>query len=135
MAKLTKEWLYGKDISSLLLRIVLGLSMFYGHGLGKWEMLWGDGAIQFADPLGLGVTLSLGLAVFAEVICALMLVFGLFTRLALIPLIATMAVAVFIFHSGHAFAKIELSLIYLCGFISLLFVGPGRISLDHIIKR
>lgn len=135
MAKLTKEWAYGKDINALILRLVLGLSMFYGHGLGKWNVLFGEGEIQFADPLGMGVTLSMGLAVFAEVVCALFVAAGLFTRFALIPLIITMGVAVFIFHSGHAFGKFELPLIYFFGFIALIFIGPGRFSLDHIIKR
>jgi putative oxidoreductase len=135
MAKLTKEWAYGKDINALILRLVLGLSMFYGHGMGKWSVLFGEGEIQFADPLGMGVTLSFGLAVFAEVICAFLVAAGLFTRLALIPLIITMGVAAFIVHGGHAFGKIELSLIYFSGYVALIFIGPGRFSLDHIIKR
>ena len=135
MAKLTKEWAYGKDMSALILRLVLGLSMFYGHGLSKWSVLFGEGEIQFADPLGMGVTLSIILAVFAEVVCSLLVVLGLFTRYALIPLIITMAVAVFVFHNGQPFGKMELPLIYLSGFIALIFIGPGRFSLDHIIKR
>lgn len=135
MAKLTKEWAYGKDINALILRLVLGLSMFYGHGLSKWSVLFGSGEIQFADPLGMGVTLSIILAVFAEVICSLLVVAGLFIRFALIPLIITMGVAVFVFHSGNAFGKFELPMIYLFGFIALIFIGPGRFSLDHIIKR
>lgn len=135
MAKLTKEWAYGKDINALILRLVLGFSMFYAHGLGKWSALFGSGEIQFPDPLGVGVTLSLSLAVFAEVICALLIVLGLFTRLALIPLIITMGVAAFIFHSGDPFGKIELPMIYFFGYIAIIFIGPGRFSLDHYIKR
>ncbi|HLV42899.1 MAG TPA: DoxX family protein [Brumimicrobium sp.] len=135
MAKLTKEWAYGRDVNALILRLVLGLSMFYGHGLGKWSALFSGGDIQFADPLGIGVVLSLGLAVFAEIICSLLVAVGLFTRLALIPLIITMGVATFIFHSGQVFGKFELPMIYFFGFIALLFIGPGRFSLDHIIKR
>lgn len=135
MAKLTKEWAYGKDINALILRLVLGLSIFYGHGLSKWEVLFGSGEIQFPDPLGVGVTLSIGLAAFAEVICALFVAAGLLTRFALIPLIITMGVATFIFHSGDPFGKLEMPMIYFFGFIALLFIGPGRFSLDHIIKK
>jgi|SRR5690554_3606503 len=135
MGKLTKEWVYGKDINALILRLVLGLAMFYGHGLPKMNVLFGSGEIQFPDPLGVGVTLSIGLAVFAEVVCALLIVVGLFTRLALLPLIMTMGVAAFVFHSGDPFGKVELPMIYFFGYIALIFVGPGRFSLDHIIKR
>ena len=135
MVKLKKEWAYGKDINSLILRLTLGLSMFYGHGIGKWQVLFGDGEIKFADPLGVGMMFSLVLAVFAEVICSLLLAAGLLTRLALIPLIVTMAVATFIVHAGHDFGKVEMPLIYLVGYVAILFIGPGRLSLDHIIKR
>lgn len=135
MAKSKKEWAYGKDINSLILRLVLGFSMFYSHGLGKWQVLFGDGEIKFADPIGLGMTLSLVLAVFAEVICSILIALGLFTRFALIPLIITMAIALFVVHSGQAFGKIELPLIYFAGYLAVLFVGPGRFSLDNIIKR
>nr|WP_299204243.1 DoxX family protein [uncultured Brumimicrobium sp.] len=135
MKRLTKEWAYGKDVNALVLRLVMGLSMFYGHGLGKMNVLFGSGEINFPDPLGIGMTLSIGMAVFAEVLCALLVTVGLFTRLALIPLIATMAVAAFIVHGGDPFGKIELSLLYLAGYVGLLFIGPGRFSVDHIIKR
>lgn len=135
MAKLIKEWAYGKDINALVLRLVMGLSMLFGHGVGKMSALFGEGEIKFPDPLGVGVNLSIGLAVFAEVVCALLVAIGLFTRLALIPLIATMAIAAFIFHSGDPFGKIELSLLYLAGYVAILFVGPGRISVDQLIKR
>jgi putative oxidoreductase len=135
MAKSSTELRYGNDINALVLRVVLGLSMFYGHGFGKMKVLFGDGEIQFADPLGMGVTLSLILAVFAEVVCSFLLVGGLLTRYAVIPLIITMAVAVFVVQSGQAFGKVELPLLYLAGFVALFFIGPGRFSLDRLIKK
>jgi len=77
MVKSSTELRYGNDINALVLRVVLGLSMFYGHGLGKWQMFFGDGEIQFPDPLGVGVSVSLVLAIFAEAICSLLIVGGL----------------------------------------------------------
>lgn len=135
MAKSRKEWAYGKDINALILRLVLGFSMFYGHGLGKWQMLFGDADIKFADPIGVGMTFSLILAVFAEVICSLFLAVGLLTRYALIPLIITMAVAAFVVHGGQAFGKVEMSLLYLSGYVAILFIGPGKFSLDNVFKK
>lgn len=90
---------------------------------------------SFQDPFGVGGTISLGLAIFAEVFCAILVVLGLWTRLALIPLIATMAVAFFIIHSGDPFIKKELSLLYLIGFSALFAGGPGLYSVDAKIRR
>ena len=82
------------DWASLILRLTFGLLML-SHGIPKLMKLM-DGNMEFGDPIGIGVPASLALTVFAEVLCSALLVIGLWTRLALIPLIITMAVAVFI---------------------------------------
>lgn len=133
MARHTGSYRHGKDISALVLRLVLGLSIFFGHGLAKWNVLFGGGEIIFPDPIGVGSTFSIILAAFAEIVCALLVAAGLLTRFALIPLIITMGVATFVFHSGAPFGEIELSLIYFSGFIVLLFLGPGKFSLDSVL--
>lgn len=133
--RLTKEWSYGKDMAALIIRIVIGLSLFYGHGLGKWHVALGGDEIQFMDPIGLGVQASFFLVLFAEGICTLLVVVGLITRWALLPIIINMAAIVFIIHLSDGFGKIELPLIYLAGFSALLYIGPGRISLDHLFFK
>ncbi|WP_257014129.1 DoxX family protein [Winogradskyella undariae] len=82
----------------MILRVFLGLAMCFGHGIAKWSSLFSGEEIKFADPFGVGMLPSLVLAVFAEVICSLLLALGLLTRWALIPLIVTMFVAVFVIH-------------------------------------
>ena len=119
-----------RDVGLLILRVMLGLFMFYGHGMGKVGRLFGDDPISFADPFGLGPTASLALAAFAEGICSIFVVLGLCTRWALIPLIITMSVA-FTRHMGDDFGQMEKALFYLFGFIALFFAGPGRYSLDY----
>lgn len=136
MKRLVKNygpWKMSQNIAPLLLRAALGGAMLFGHGLGKWSMLFGSEPIQFPDPMGVGVNVSLGLAVFSEVVCAALLIAGLFTRLALIPLIVTMAVAYFVIHGSDPFGVQEKSLLYGVGFLALLFMGPGRISVDALI--
>ncbi|PWH85804.1 DoxX family protein [Brumimicrobium oceani] len=135
MRRSVTEIRYGNDISALLLRLVFGLAMFYEHGLGKWQVLFGNGEIQFPDPFGIGATFSLILAVFAEVVCAILVAAGLFTRYAIVPLIVTMAVAVFVVHSGDAFGKIELPLAYLVGYVAIFLMGPGNFSVDRLIRN
>lgn len=124
------------DAGLLVLRLWLGLSMLLLHGLmkiGNYETL----RQGFPDPLGLGTATSLHLAIFAEAVCSLLLVLGLLTRLALLQLIATMAVAWILIHGGALSGDHsgELAFIYLAGFVALFLAGPGRFSIDHLILR
>jgi len=121
----------GIDMALLLLRVSFGGLMLQGHGWGKLMKLINENPVTFADPLGIGATASLALAVFAEVLCAMLLVLGLFTRLVSIPLIITMLVAVFVVHMGDPFPKMEKGLLYLIPYVCLLIAGPGRYSLDR----
>jgi len=118
----------------LIFRVALSIFMLT-HGLPKLKMLlaWND--IQFIDPIGLGATFSLILVVFAEFFCSLLIILGLGTRFAAIPLIITMLVAVFIFHGAHPFNVKEIGLIYLLCYITLLITGGGKISFDYLIGK
>ena len=123
------------DYGLLLLRVTFGFFLLYGHGWGKLTRLFGSEEIQFADPFGLGPAVSLGLAVFAEVLCALLLMLGLFTRAALIPLIFTMATALFTVHLNDEFGQQEKAILYGLAFVGLFLTGPGRLSLDTLLTK
>jgi putative oxidoreductase len=128
------EWL--KNLGLLVLRVWLGLSMLLLHGWPKVEKYAGLSE-GFPDPLGVGPAMSLNLAIFAEVFCALLLVVGLAARLAALPLVVTMAVAFFVVHGGVLTGEGngEMAFIYLAGFVALFIAGPGRHSFDHLILR
>ena len=123
------------DWALLLLRLTFGGLMVINHGWGKLQNLFGDDPIQFADPLGVGMTASLGLTVFAEFVCGILIVLGLFTRLATIPLIVTMLVAAFIIHWSDPFANKEMALIYLAAYTALFLMGAGKFSVDHTMNK
>lgn len=122
------------DFALLLLRVGIACLMLT-HGIAKVNSAWSSPEIQFADPIGLGMKTSFFLAVFAEVVCAVLLIFGLLTRLALIPLIVTMAVAIFVVHANDPFQKQEMPAIYLLVFVFLLITGPGKLSIDSFIDK
>ncbi|MGA0093419.1 MAG: DoxX family protein [Chthoniobacterales bacterium] len=128
------EWL--KNLGLLVLRVWLGLSMLLLHGWPKVEKYAGLSE-GFPDPLGVGPAMSLNLAIFAEVFCALLLVVGLAARLAALPLVVTMAVAFFVVHGGVLTGEGngEMAFVYLAGFVALFIAGPGRHSFDHLILR
>lgn len=123
------------DTALLLLRLVFGAAMIYGHGWGKLTRLLGDEPIKFADPFGFGPEASLVLVVIAEVLCAALLMAGLFTRYVTIPLIITMAVVVFIAHIDDPFNRMEKGVLYLAAYLSLFLMGPGKYSLDTLIRK
>jgi putative oxidoreductase len=122
-----------RDLGLLLLRLGVGAGFIYFHGLEKllggperWTAV--GGAMQYV-----GVTVRpevFGfLAAFAESVGALLIAIGLFFRPAALLLFLTMGLAV-IQHLGtgegtpaHAFKNAWL-------FLGLLFLGPGRFSLD-----
>lgn len=121
------------DWASLILRLTLGLLMLT-HGFSKLMNLT-SGTMEFADPIGIGVPASLALTVFAEFLCSILIVIGLWTRLALIPLIITMLVAVFIVHQNDGLADMEHGLMYLLSYFALFLLGSGAYSIDAFLKR
>jgi putative oxidoreductase len=137
------------SIGLLILRLGIG-GYLITHGWGKLQMLLAGGAEKFGDPIGLGSTLSLALVTTSEFLCALLIILGLATRLAAVPVVISMAVAAFVIHAGDPwtmeaaanaffsgasktwFSK-EPALLYLIPFLSLVFTGGGKISLDGLI--
>ena len=127
-----------KDIGLLILRIGIG-GMFLFHGgpkiVGgpeKWEQLgmaMGNFGIHFL-PVFWGFMAS-----FAEFFGGIMIILGLFFRPACMLLTINMIVATS-FHlnrgdslSGASHA-IEVGIV----FLSLIFIGPGKYSLDERLK-
>lgn len=122
------------SIGLLILRVFVGGFMLYAHGWPKLAS-FSEKSGGFPDPLGIGSPASLTLAVFAEVLCALALMLGLFTRAAAIPLLITMLVAAFIVHGDDPFQKKEFALLYAIPFLALILTGAGTYSVDSKLKK
>ena len=135
------------SIGLLILRVGVAGYMVT-HGWGKVQML--RAGAPFGDPIGLGPQTSLVLATFAEFVCALLVLFGLGTRLAAVPVAFTMAVAAFVAHGNDPWTagegyklfaagqtKMPLSkepaLVFMVAFLALVFTGAGRFSLDGLL--
>ena len=123
-----------KDIVLLAVRVFVGFAML-SHGFPKLQMLLAGGKIEFFDFMGLGPQISLILTVFAEFVCSILLILGLFTRVSLGFLIFTMAIAAFVVHGADPFEKREMALIYLSIYLLLMVAGAGKVSVDHMIER
>jgi putative oxidoreductase len=121
------------NAAMLVLRLGVGILMMV-HGYDKL-VHFSEYQGKFMNFLGIGTTMSLALVVFAEFFCSLFLVLGLFTRLAAIPLIVTMCVALFKAHNAEFTGDGEMASIYLTAYMVLLFVGPGKVSVDGMIGK
>lgn len=131
MSKLLSSEPLAADFGLLVLRATAGGSMLYAHGWNKLAHFT-DKMDHFGDPIGLGPAISLGLIVFAETLCALLVTLGLWTRLSTVPLIIGMGVAAFVANGGQPFADKELAICYLAAFTCIFFAGSGRFSLDRL---
>lgn len=116
------------DLALLILRLGAA-SLMLTHGIPKINMLFAS-PIQFADPIGVGQTLSLIFALLGEVVAPIFIIIGFKTRLATIPAIITMAVAAFIVHAKDTIDIKEKALLFLICFIAIFLAGAGKYSVD-----
>ena len=121
------------DLGLLIIRLAVSGFMLT-HGYPKL-IHFAERAERFSDPLGIGSTASLALVVFAEFFCSILLFLGLFTRFALVPLIITMAVVVFIVHGDDPFGDKEKALLFLVPYMALFLTGPGHWSFDRKLRK
>jgi putative oxidoreductase len=121
------------NAAMLVLRIGLGALMMH-HGYDKL-VHFAKYQSTFMNFMGIGQSMSLALVIFAEFFCSLFLIIGLFTRLSAIPLVITMAVALFKSHNGEIFGDGQTAALYLTGYIALLLCGPGKVSVDGMIGK
>ncbi|MFP4145863.1 MAG: DoxX family protein [Phycisphaeraceae bacterium] len=126
------------SIGLLILRLGAG-GYLLTHGWGKLQLLLDGGFDRFHDPIGLGPEASLVLITGAEFFCSLLVMAGLATRLAAVPVVIAMGVAALVVHAadpwtmGGGSPSKEPALLYLTLFLTLIFTGPGWLSLDALI--
>lgn len=115
------------DIALLLLRVGFGGFMLT-HGIPKMSML--SHPSDFSDPIGVGTTASLILALIGEVVAPIMLIAGYKTKWAAVPAAITMFVAAFIVHANNELSVKEHSLLFFIAFVVLFLTGAGKYSVD-----
>jgi len=141
--------------ATVLIRIVVG-TVFLSEGIQKFIFPDEVGAGRFAKiPIANAETVA-PLIGGIEAVCGILILAGLFTRFAAIPLIAIMLTAIFTTKIpillgseflGFSLRKVSYygiwgflhesrtDLAMLFGSLFLLIVGAGRISIDNILSR
>lgn len=117
----------------LLSRVVFAGIMIPAHGYKKIEN-FSIVSKDFMSFLGLSSSISLSLAIFAEFFCAIMVVLGLMTRWAAIPLIITMMMALK-YHDWQILGNYEYPFVLGMAYLIIVITGPGKYSLDYLIFK
>lgn len=120
------------DLGLLILRIGFA-GMLLTHGIPKINLLF-ESPIKFADPIGVGETTTLILALIGEVVAPILILIGFKTKLATIPSIITMFVAVFVVHASDPIDVKEKAILYLVAFLVIFLTGAGKYSIDGYKK-
>lgn len=121
------------NTAMFILRLALGI-LLMSHGYSKL-VHFNSMSGHFMNFLGIGRSISLSLVIFAELFCTVFIILGLFTRLAAIPIIILLAVAIFKAHNGQIFGDGEKAMLYLAGYLAIILIGPGRVSVDSMIGK
>lgn len=118
-----------RDIGLLFLRVSGGLFLLWVHGLPK--LLDFSAQLQLIeDPFHLGAHLTLILAIFAEVLCPLLIAAGVLVRLACLPILFVLLVALLVVHPQWSVAEGQFGWLLLILFTSVFIAGPGRLALN-----
>src|SRR5947208_747768 len=129
------------DVGLLALRLALG-AVFLAHGAQKAFGAFGgpgfEGATGFVGSLGFRpARVWATLAVGGELAAGLLFLLGLLTPLAGVLVLATMAVAIAKVHGPKGFfvqnGGYEYNLVLIIAAVALAAVGPGALSLDHLL--
>lgn len=114
--------------------MALASNIFFGHGWNKLVNL--DQAInEFPSILFIPADVGIALVICLELGCSLLIALGLATRIATASMVATMLAALGFVHIDAPFLAMELPLLYLFTFCALMFIGPGKLSMDAILAH
>jgi putative oxidoreductase len=125
------------NLGLFLFRVSVSSIMILGHGLGK--LLNPEPFIANILKMGLPMPNVLAyLAISAETLFPLLIIFGLLTRISALIAGINMLVAAFVVHMtifGDAFSKYELATLYMISFLFLAIVGPGGWTVQRLFSE
>lgn len=114
----------------LFLRVSASLFLLWVHGLPKL-LHYSQQLTLIEDPFHLGTNVTLCLAIGAEVVCPLLIIAGVWVRLACLPILAVLLVALLVVHPEWSLFEGQFGWLLLILFSSILIAGPGRLALGH----
>lgn len=120
------------DITHFGIRASIGV-IFLVHGLPKFN----PGFVGFLTDIGIPAEMQIPIAL-AEFVPGILLIVGVLTRISSTILAIDMLGAIFyVKHAASLTGErgFEFDLILLAGSLTIIAIGPGRVSLSHILKK
>ncbi|OPA90285.1 DoxX family protein [Pseudomonas sp. FP597] len=117
-----------QDLGLLFLRASGALFLLWVHGLPK-VLNYSEQLKLIEDPFHLGAHITLLLAIFAEVLCPVLIVAGVLVRLACLPILAVLLIAMLVVHPEWTLLEGQFGWLLLIIFTGVLIAGPGRFTL------
>ncbi|MEM6718002.1 MAG: DoxX family protein [Bacteroidota bacterium] len=122
------------DISLLVFRVLVSLSMINTHGMKKL-LNFEETTQHIPDPLGVGGEISAMIAIVANIVAPVFVIFGLATRLAVLMILSVTLMGFFVVHGNDPWAVRDIPLMYSLAYLLILYVGAGKYSMDHKIYK
>ena len=119
-----------QDLGLLFLRVSGGLFLLWVHGLPKL-LNYSEQLKLIEDPFHLGANITLLLAIFAEVLCPLLIIAGILVRLACLPILSVLLIALLVVHPEWTLFEAQFGWLLLIIFTTLLISGPGRLVVSQ----
>ena len=118
----------------LLFRVIVSIELMAAHGFKKLG-IGAPAAEQIPNPLGLPEMLNQGFAIASNLFFPVLVILGLVTRLAVLPILAVTLTGYFILHWHDALLVKDVPFIYSVIYLLILVLGPGKYSVDHVINK
>ena len=115
-----------QDLGLLFLRVSGAMFLLWVHGLPKL-LNYSEQLKVIEDPFHLGANITLLLAIFAEVLCPLLIIAGVLVRLACLPILSVLLIALLVVHPEWTLFEAQFGWLLLIIFTTLLIGGPGRL--------
>jgi len=122
------------DLSLLMFRISLSVELIVAHGLKKLGV-GVAAAEQVPNPLHLPEAFNSLFADAANLVFPVFVIFGLFTRLAVLPILAVTLTGYFVLHWNDALLIKDTPFMYSLCYLFILAVGAGKYSLDSFFQK
>ena len=126
-----------RSVALLLGRLAIGL-IFMSTGWGKVHSI--PKVTEFFESLHIPMPgLNAIVASYTELLCGTALVLGVMTRLAALPLVITMIVAIVTAKRGDIHGFFDLvafdEFTYIIVLLMIAILGPGGIAIDHVLAK
>lgn len=122
------------NFALLFFRVAVATELIVVHGLKKIGIGVAVAEV-IPNPLGFPEALNSFIAIAANVYLPVLVVLGLFTRLAALPALAVTATGYFIMHGHDSLIERDIPFMFSVALLTIVMLGGGKYSLDSYLGK